>query len=234
MKNLNYIFAPVAFAGVAATMFISSSVSGQNTAPDLTCGSETTTYRVRVETTWSASTHPLNFPPGPHFSPPVASTHPAGESFWSLGGIATDGVKIMAETGNPNPLRAEIEQSISNGRAYAVSVGKRFDSPGTDLLQIEANEDNPYLSVVSMIAPSPDWFIGLSALSLCEDGQWISERIISVNAIDAGTDSGASFTSRNANTAPAGTIHRLQDDRNQLSSRLAQIPFGSFQVTRIR
>ena len=48
-----------------------------------------------------------------------------------------------------------------------------------------------------MVAPSPDWFVGVSGLPLFENGQWVEERRIDLVPWDAGTDSGTTFESRN-------------------------------------
>ena len=150
------------------------------------------------------------------------------------GETASDGVEVMAETGNQRPLRAEIEQQIVAGQTYAVEVGGRFDSPGMNALQIEADAQNPYLSVVTMIAPSPDWFIGVSSLDLCVGGEWVASQSVELNAYDAGTDSGVSFASANADTLPAQPVHPLRRDANADSARLASAAFGTLHITRVR
>jgi hypothetical protein len=61
-----------------------------------------------------------------------------------------------------------------------------------------------------MIAPSPDWFVGVSGLELRPDGEWIGKLGVDLLPYDAGTDSGLSFTSPNNNTNPAEPITSLQ------------------------
>jgi hypothetical protein len=63
------------------------------------------------------------------------------------------------------------------------------------------------VTIVSMVAPSPDWFVGVSGLSLLEGDDWISERILQLPAWDAGTDSGPSFESPDEDTEPPEPIH---------------------------
>lgn len=45
-----------------------------------------------------------------------------------------------------------------------------------------------------MISPSPDWFVGISNLELCqEDGKWVENKIIDLYPWDAGTDKGMTY-----------------------------------------
>ena len=60
-----------------------------------------------------------------------------------------------------------------------------------------------------MIGPSPDWFVGVSGLSLMEDGDWADSVTVQLFAWDAGTDSGPNYTSPNQNTNPAEPITLL-------------------------
>ena len=55
-----------------------------------------------------------------------------------------------------------------------------------------------------MVAPSPDWFLGVNSLSLLEEGSWVDSVVIELFAYDAGTDSGAIYTSPDEATDPRG------------------------------
>lgn len=53
---------------------------------------------------------------------------------------------------------------------------------------------NHLVSFVSMIDPSPDWFVGVSGLDLCMPNcTWIENKIMELYPWDAGTDSGATY-----------------------------------------
>ena len=60
-----------------------------------------------------------------------------------------------------------------------------------------------------MIAPSPDWFTGVARVRLFEAGAWVAEKTLALEAWDAGTDGGATFTSPDADTTPRGRVERL-------------------------
>ncbi len=79
-----------------------------------------------------------------------------------------------------------------------------------------------------MIAPSPDWFVGVHDLSLRQGGEWRSEVTAQLFAYDAGTDSGASYTSPNQATQPQTPIQRIQSSPFDSST-----PLGTFTFTLI-
>jgi hypothetical protein len=55
-----------------------------------------------------------------------------------------------------------------------------------------------------MVAPSPDWFIGINSLNLrnASDDGWKDSFTMDVFAYDAGTDSGTNYTSTDQITTP--------------------------------
>jgi len=81
-----------------------------------------------------------------------------------------------------------------------------------------------------MIAPSPDWFVGVSALALFEDGRWVGERRIDLVPWDAGTDSGSTFTSPDQATPPQ-PISRIVTA--PLSPSGSASPLGTFTFIRL-
>jgi Spondin_N len=164
---------------------------------------ETTEYQVTFESTWSQATHPLDFPPGPHFSGLIGGTHTDQVSFWSVNTLASLGIKNMAELGDKTALMQEVQAAITAGTADAVlSGGGIGPSPGSVVLTFDVDDAFPFVTLVSMLAPSPDWFVGVSALSLRENGAWIPEVVVDLAVYDAGTDSGPSYTSPNQATMP--------------------------------
>jgi hypothetical protein len=68
-------------------------------------------------------------------------------------------------------------------------------------VEFRISREYPLVSLVAMLAPSPDWFVGVSALDLCEGGRWAAERTVELFAYDAGTDSGSSYESPDADAA---------------------------------
>ena len=116
----------------------------------------------------------------------------------------------MAETGGKSPLTSEIATRMTAGTAgELISGGGVGRSPGRVSVQFTASQDFPLISVVSMIAPSPDWFVGIHGLPLFRNGQWVDELVVELDPYDAGTDSGATFQSPNSTTSPQVPITRL-------------------------
>lgn len=53
------------------------------------------------------------------------------------------------------------------------------------------------MSLVTMIGPSPDWFVGLSGIDLCTTNcTWAEEAYYDLFPYDAGTDSGITYMVR--------------------------------------
>ena len=191
--------------------------------------SEEARYRVTFLATWSAATHPANFPSGPHFSGLVGATHDEDTRIWQRGELASDGIEQMAETGGKSQLIAEIEVLIAAGTARAALSGRGLStSPDSDSLEFVVVSSHPYVTLVSMLAPSPDWFVGVSGLSLLADGTWKERAEVSLLLYDAGTDDGATFTAANADSDPALPISRLTSESGDTDFRDGAPAVGTF------
>ena len=170
----------------------------------------TASYRVTFEATWSAATHPSMFPTTPHFSGLIGATHEEGLRLWQGGTVASNGIEAMAELGAKTPFDMEIQRAIDAGRAeHLLSGGGIARSPNAVALDFDISSDKPSVTLVSMIAPSPDWFVGVADLSLLENGDWIDVLVVDLNPYDAGTDSGVSYESRDRDTSPREPIAHI-------------------------
>lgn len=189
-------------------------------------------YQLTLDATWSAATHPTDFPPNPHFSGLIGAAHTPDVRLWEMGEMASPGIKNMAETGGKSPLDAEINALIDAGDACVqISGGGVPASPGTVSVTFAASEECPVVSVVTMIAPSPDWFVGVSALSLLEDGAWVDKRVVELLPYDAGTDSGEAYTSPDLPTSDPELISILETEPLLVDGAVP--PLGTFTFTRL-
>lgn len=171
---------------------------------------QTARYTVTFDAVWSAQTHPQDFPSNPHFSGLVGGTHNDQAVIWEVGSLATDGMESMAETGSKTILLSEVNDLINQGTAESTISGPGIgNSPGSASVTIDVTQDYPLVSLVTMIAPSPDWFVGVSGLSLFDGNDWVEELVVPLKPYDAGTDSGAMYTSPNMNTNPAEPIFEI-------------------------
>lgn len=187
-------------------------------------------YTVTFTATWSAATHEV--PSDPHFSPLIGGTHNSMVSFWREGALATRGITDMAERGRSSPLDTEIQTAIDAGTAQHILRGSGIGSPDATSLQFDISADFPLVTLVTMVAPSPDWFTGVSSLSLLDGAQWVDERIVSLIPWDAGTDSGETFTSPDRVTSPQQPIFRIVT--RPLGNGTSAAPLGTFTFRRQR
>jgi hypothetical protein len=103
--------------------------------------------------------------------------------------------------------------------------------PGVVTLELEMSQSHPLVTLVTMIAPSPDWFVGVTGLPLFENGRWVEERTISLDPWDAGADSGVTFASADVLTSPPEPISRILS--TPLSPGGHVSPLGTFRFERL-
>lgn len=193
----------IAVASCAVMAFATAARAGETVA----------TYLLTWEATWSVETHPVDFPPNPHFSGLIGGTHDVGVRFWELGGMASSGMESMSETGSKTLLTEEVNDAIATGHAERVLSGGNINpSPGVRTFQFDIPSTHPLATLVSMIAPSPDWFIGVDSLRLAEGGVWLEEVVVELHPYDTGTDSGVSYRSNNDDTDPQEPIRDLSNE----------------------
>ena len=189
-------------------------------------------YKVTFDATWSEETHPDDFPPNPHFSGLIGASHNENVKFWREGELASPGIKNMAETGSKSPLNSEILNAISDKTAYKLISGGGISlSPGSVSLNFKVSKDYPLVSLVTMIAPSPDWFVGVDSLNLYENGSFVDEKVVTLYAFDAGTDSGETYTSPNEPTIPPVAIFKIEGYPFYYNGEL--VPLGTFTFTKL-
>ena len=138
----------------------------------------------------------------------------------------------MAETGSKSPLDSETDSLINEGSACTKISGAGINpSPGKVSVTLTVSQDCPLVSVVTMIAPSPDWFVGVSGLSLYENGEWITQKVVELVPYDAGTDSGASYNSANLATDNPELISKIETTPFLVNGNVP--PLGTLTFTRL-
>ena len=76
-------------------------------------------------------------------------------------------------------------------------------------INVEVTQDYSLVSLVTMIAPSPDWFTGIMQMDLCDSstGMWRdSWNVTMLHPWDAGTDDGNTFNASDTPTNPQDFI----------------------------
>ena len=168
------------------------------------------TYELLFTKLWWADSHPTNYPANAHFSGLGGVTHNANVSFWNPGELATQGIKDIAELGSKTAFIAEANSAISAGTADSVLSYLGISGSETSRTAgFQIRESFPLVTIVSMLAPSPDWFVGISSYELRAGSDWVSSAHFELFPWDAGTDDGVSFTSANKAATPPQPISLL-------------------------
>lgn len=190
-------------------------------------------YSLTFEATWSVGTHPVNFPFGPHFSGLVGAVHSEQVVFWEPGQLASNGVEVVAESGAKTAFLEEIGAAVNDGRALsAIDEGGIADSPGERSIEFEVTADYPLITLLSMLAPSPDWIVGVHGLNLLQNGEFRDSVTVELELYDAGTDSGSGFLSANEDTQPRDIINLVSSDPADTDFIEGLPSVGSFRIVR--
>lgn len=179
-------------------------------------------YEVVFEGAWNLQSTPDGLPSSAHFSPLIGGVHNDQVVFLQSGERASVGVEYMAELGRTNLLRNEVEAAgadVLHGPGDMVPLA-------TVPLDVELSTDNPRITLTTMIAPSPDWFVGVSGLSFLDpSGNWVTSRTVNLYPWDAGTEDGTEFSLSNPPTSPQGVISSLRGQGKFTTSRIASLSF---------
>ena len=190
---------------------------------------ESATYTITFEGLWTADDiTDSSLPGGAHFTQVIGATHNAATTIWAPGGTASAGVERVAETGIVATLVSEIGAN-SNADAV-VSAGSAFISPTQTVTgTFTANASHPLVSVLSMIAPTPDWFVGVSGVILYDNG-W-QNRVVELFPYDAGTEDGSGWSLFNPDTNPRGVITSIRNAERFRGNPIARLSFSTNQAT---
>jgi hypothetical protein len=109
--------------------------------------------------------------------------------------------------------------------------GGGVNSPGAmGIAEVELIADHPCVTLVMMIAPSPDWFVGIDGEPMLDkNGQWVPTRTLILYPYDAGTDRGTDYISADDDTDPTKPIVSL---RGQVP--FSDEPIGTFTLRALR
>ena len=191
----------------------------------------TAVYGVTFQGTWTSSVTPDGVPGGAHFSRLIGGVHSAAVTFLEGGQTASTGVESMAEVGGVSDLKSEVQTAIDASPQTALSVLEGdTDSIGPatakTLGNVELTSDFPRVTLTTMVAPSPDWFVGVSGLPLLDDqGRWLRTHELNLYPWDAGTEDGTEFSLSNAATNPRGVITSIRGTGKFSTERIASLSF---------
>lgn len=197
---------------VIATALLSgcAALGGGSTAKDGYSCEGKASYTAEFTSVWAQASHPIDFPENPHYSALIGSTHGKDKPLWAVGQKASPGIQDVAEKGLNRKLMAEVNWAIKIDEAGALIKGDDLKAAaGTVSVDFEVDDEFSHVSLLTMIAPSPDWFVGVSSLNLCGQGQWRTELALELDSYDGGTDSGSTYMAADVVTSPQDVIRVL-------------------------
>ena len=118
----------------------------------------------------------------------------------------------MVELGITKKLEAELKNESNKIRTIIKARGLWHPNlNGKTFAVFRVDKKHNLMSLVSMLGPSPDWFVGVNSLNLClRNCSWASEIVLPLSLWDAGTDSGRTYTSPNEPSIPHDRIQRVR------------------------
>ena len=165
-------------------------------------------YEITVTGLWTAERFPLDYPKaglltGPHFSGIIGATHNGQYTLFAEGRQPTPGLERLSEEGKHSPLDGEIKAAIAKGVAGALFESDPIkDFSKTATTKVHVTTTYPEVSAVAMIAPSPDWFAGVSGVNLMENGTFVAEKTVELYAYDSGGDFGETYAAADQDANP--------------------------------
>ncbi len=179
-------------------------------------GQSTANYTVVFESIWESVTDnptegqsTIDLPGSAHWSTLVGATHQTANTFLMMGAAASSGIESVAETGGFGTFKTEVN---NNSDADKFIEGSGLGSAkGTITKSFDVNENYPLVTLASMIAPSPDWFIAVNSINLRSGNNsvnngWKETFTIDLFPYDAGTEDGTTYSLTNSASNPIGVI----------------------------
>ena len=185
------------------------------------------TYTVTFQGAWNTTVTAGGVPSGGHFTTLIGGVHNAEVTFLKEGGMATAGVEIMAELGGTGTLTNEVRAAEPNALSVLQGSAGNIGPTGSSTINmVTLTTDHPRVTLLSMVAPSPDWFVGVSGLSLLDAGaDWLPSQTVNLYPWDAGTEEGTEFSLTNSATSPQEIITSLRGIGKFSNERIATLTF---------
>ena len=92
--------------------------------------------------------------------------------------------------------------------------------------EVAVTTAHPLVTLVTMVAPRLDWFVGVSGLSLLDaQGEWLLQHQVDLFPYDAGTEEGTKLSLSNPATSPQGMIASLKGTGKFSDQPIARLTF---------
>ena len=194
----------------------------------------TAVYRVTFRGEWDSAVTPDGVPGDAHFSIPIGAVHNSSVTFLRSQGMASAGIESMAEQGSTRRLELEIAAAGEN--ALSLLRGTGISATGSTTLTATLTTEHPRVTLTAMIAPSHDWFVGVSGMTLLDgSGRWLRSLGVDLFPWDAGTEEGTDFSSSpDVATSPQGTIESIRGTGKFTTERIASLSLTLLSVITTR
>ncbi|WP_345256557.1 spondin domain-containing protein [Flaviaesturariibacter amylovorans] len=164
------------------------------------------TYAVTFTGKWASPR--FGVPAGVHFTELVGAVHAPDTLLWEAGAPASRAVQLVAEDGVSTELLQQVDALLASGSARQAINRPAPPPDGPDSFQLRLSRKHSAVSVITMLAPTPDWFTGISAFPLYRGHRWVRDTTLFLFAYDAGTKEGNAFSYDFPPTVPRGTVQQ--------------------------
>lgn len=143
------------------------------TRPETCCGASEAKYLVKFVGTWTSACHQDYYVSNAHWSPLTGVSHDHNYEVWNacMKNVSR-GVALVSQTGGVTVI--EEEYQARGDSVKDVITGVRIDGDGMSMDEFSVDCSHPYVTVLTMLAPSADRMVGVAGLKLCDGDKWKS------------------------------------------------------------
>jgi len=123
-----------------------------------------------------------NLTNGITYTPLLVASHKADTSLFTVGTPASSSLQAMAEGGDTSGLIVDLDNA---GASYANNPAGGLLAPAASTTATLDTQDNGYLSIVAMLLPTNDGFVGLDSWKIPSEAGTYT---VYLNGYDAGTE----------------------------------------------
>ena len=186
------------------------------------------TYKITFEPIFSTQFHPTDYPDDAQFIQPFIIVHSENTEIFSEGSFASDELEQYVEDG----IKTGLIQANAGSELAPTAVLSVLDNVGpteTKEYTVTVTPEMPYVTFVTKISPSPDWFLGVNSFYVVnDDDTLVEEMTYGLYAMDAGTDGGTTYLSDDIEESSVITLRKgypLSTVPNQTGKALGALKF---------
>ena len=180
--------------------------------PETCCGASEAKYSVRFQATWTRPCHEDYYFDSAHWSPLTGVSHDHTYEVWNACmKNVSNGVATVSQTGAVHVIEDEYKNRGDSVRD--IIRGETIGGDGLTTDEFHVDCTHPYVTVLSMLAPSADRMVGVAGLKLCDGDTWKSSVKVCAELFSTATAS-----------------ERVSPDRNSIQYRNCSFGFFMFDL----